>query len=312
MTSTKKFLAISGAMAMSVGIAQCGGNNNTTTMMDMATEKPDMESFVAPTITSVTPAISINNAPTSLTITGTGFRTGATVTVGGVVCANPAITATSVSCTLPAKAATCGAQAVVVTNSDNQTAQSANGFSFFTSMLTLNPASTPTVAVQTNPDRTVIGDFNGDGKPDIVTVNQTSDSISLSLGNGDGTFQAAMNTATKGMNSRDLTVGDVNGDGKLDVVVVSPSNTIISTFLGNGDGTLQAVKTAATPSGCNTVVLADVNGDNKLDVLIGDGSKADVYVMLGNGDGTYAAAKTNAVNGITGIFGLSVTDSKGN
>jgi hypothetical protein len=212
MKKIRSFLAIGGAMAMSFGIAQCG-NNNSTSPMDMGTTKhPDLESYPPPSITAVEPTVSFNNVLTTLTITGSGFRAGATVTAGGVACANPAITATSIVCTLPAKASACGAQSIVVTNIDNQSATNASGFSFLTSALTLSPATNPTVAVQTNPDRTVLADFNGDSKLDIVTVNQGSNSISVSLGNGDGSFAAAKNTATGGMNSRDLAVGDAKGN----------------------------------------------------------------------------------------------------
>src|SRR6516225_9992972 len=62
-----------------------------------------------------------------------------------------------------------------------------------------------------------IGDFNGDGKPDLVTANNGSYNLSVLLGNGHGTFQAAVNYAV-GQPPVFVTVGDFNGDGKLDLV----------------------------------------------------------------------------------------------
>src|SRR4029077_1762672 len=85
-----------------------------------------------------------------------------------------------------------------------------------------------------------VGDFNGDGKLDLVVVNNLSASVSVLLGKGDGTFQAAVNYGV-GLGIISVAVGDFNGDGKLDLVVggVVATNSNISVLLGNGDGTFQ-------------------------------------------------------------------------
>src|SRR5712691_4279164 len=79
------------------------------------------------------------------------------------------------------------------------------------------------------------GDFNGDGKPDLVVSNVDSNTVSVLLGNGDGTFLPAVSFPV-GPNPWYFAVGDFNGDGKLDLAVayygcsldcsVSPSNTV--------------------------------------------------------------------------------------
>src|ERR1700755_1203141 len=76
-------------------------------------------------------------------------------------------------------------------------------------------ASPSAYAVGHSPQSVVVGDFNGDGKQDLAVLNTTSNTVSLLLGNGDGSFQAAKNFNC-GNNPASLAVGDFNGDGKLD------------------------------------------------------------------------------------------------
>lgn len=145
-----------------------------------------------------------------------------------------------------------------------------------------------TYPVGTSPSVIVVGDFNGDGKPDIAVANSGSGNVSILLGNGDGTFQAAKNFATGG-SPNSIAVGDFNGDHKLDLVIgdsglqggTGPGSVVL--LLGNGDGTFQlAIQLSVKAS---IVLEADVNLDGKPD-LIADGS-----LLLGNGDGTFQSAQ---------------------
>ena len=130
------------------------------------------------------------------------------------------------------------------------------------------------------------GDFNGDGKLDLATSGSTGGS--LLLGNGDGTFQAALNVS--GANGSAITVRDYNGDHNLDIAVASSSNVNVS--FGNGDGTFQPPVSYLNVSfGTNTIGTVDLNHDGKPDLVVGNGDNT-INVLFNKGDGTFPTTRS--------------------
>jgi len=135
------------------------------------------------------------------------------------------------------------------------------------------------------------GDFNGDGKLDLVATKGKT--LSVFLGNGDGTFQPRIDSPFPGSGvGYDIVPGDFNGDGKLDLVTLDQYGNVYL-LLGKGDGTFKYPPVLVSSGenwlcgGTNApVVLAsDFNGDGKLDLLAcGAGA---LGIFIGNGDGTF-------------------------
>jgi hypothetical protein len=160
-----------------------------------------------------------------------------------------------------------------------------------------------------------VGDFNGDGKMDLVAVNNGSNDVSVFLGNGNGSFQSPVNFPTGGTSPTFVAVGDFNGDGNLDLVVFNSPTVLtgsLAVLLGKGDGTFQPAVVYAAGSGVESVAIGDFNGDGKLDLAFG--VQNALNVLLGNGDGTFQPAVTSALNvgaTSTGTVSLAVGDFNG-
>jgi hypothetical protein len=130
-----------------------------------------------------------------------------------------------------------------------------------------------------------VGDFNGDGIPDIVSTPHGG--IAISLGNGDGTFAAPLIPnvdSADGINA--FGVGDFNGDGFTDLLVDDEDKGKLTVLLGKGDGTFTVGQ--SMPFNTQSIAIADFNGDGKLDLALS--GSAQTSILLGNGDGTFTAA----------------------
>jgi VCBS repeat protein/FG-GAP repeat protein len=141
-----------------------------------------------------------------------------------------------------------------------------------------------------------VGDFNLDGKSDLAVANQGvsgfNHTVSLLLGNGDGTFQAHVDYQT-GTQPYSVAVADFNLDGKPDLAVASSESNAVSVLLGNGDGTFQPYVDYPASEFPISVAVGDFNRDGALDLVVVNGSCCigpdTVSVLLGNGDGTFQA-----------------------
>jgi FG-GAP-like repeat/Abnormal spindle-like microcephaly-assoc'd, ASPM-SPD-2-Hydin len=155
------------------------------------------------------------------------------------------------------------------------------------------------------------GDFNGDGKLDLLVTSTDYYGDSwipyIVLGNGDGTFHTGATLADDALSLTYPAVGDFNGDGKLDIALPITDyyeGVAVDVLMGNGDGTFTAP--VSYPATAFTAVAADMNGDGKLDIVT-DG----IQVLLNNGDGTFTTDANVSVDA-TGIYGgVAVGDFNG-
>jgi hypothetical protein len=156
--------------------------------------------------------------------------------------------------------------------------------------------SLPSIFIPDGPLAVALGDFNGDGILDLAATSSFNGTgtLSILLGNGDGTFQAPT-TYPVGFVANDILVGDVNGDGARDLVVFNRGDNnfqgSISLLYGNGDGTFQnAINYPPFPGyTISSVALGYVNGDGLLDLVVGNsagagGSASVVSVLVNQGN----------------------------
>jgi len=168
-------------------------------------------------------------------------------------------------------------------------------------------------ATDTNPQFLVAADFNGDGHLDLATANYGPDyspgTVSVFLGNGDGTFQP-QRSYPAGINPFGIMAGDFNHDGKIDLAVANNNGAWgVWILLGNGDGSFQSSMFYATGANPRQGVVADLNGDGNLDFVVANCIDNDISVFLGDSQGYFsgpmnflAGENIQAVNG--GDFNL--------
>jgi hypothetical protein len=163
------------------------------------------------------------------------------------------------------------------------------------------------------------GDFNGDGREDMVVLDYVPTGISktlLFLSSGDGIYDAPI-TLPQVSNPGNFAVGDFNHDGKLDFATIDPNSGWLDIYLGNGDGTFQALREirgfSAPAQQINAFVAADLNGDNKTDIVevIGSSGSSYIQVWISNGDGTFSAGQIITSNVLNNSFQAATGDFDG-
>jgi hypothetical protein len=131
-----------------------------------------------------------------------------------------------------------------------------------------------------------------DNNLDLAVSNRDSNSISILLGNGDGTFRPGQTLNTSpGNRPRGILTGNFHSsinDGIVDLAVLTTGR--VAVYLGNGDGTFQTAKSFPTVDTPIAFAAADLNGDHKLDLVMVSNVAGNLTVLLGNGNGTFQKA----------------------
>jgi len=153
-----------------------------------------------------------------------------------------------------------------------------------------------------------VGDFNGDGQPDVAVTNSGTNGVNVFLNNGGGLSAVSAIPAT-GTGPTSIAAADFNGDGKLDLAVANYGSNNVTILLGNGDGTFTAAASPATGTAPNSVAVADFNGDGVPDLAVANAGSSNVTILLGNGDGTFTAAAGPAAD--TGSTSVVLADFNG-
>jgi hypothetical protein len=175
---------------------------------------------------------------------------------------------------------------------------------------TFTQAANSPVTVGIAPISVAVGDFNRDGIPDLAVANQTSQTVTILLGNGNGTFTQAANSPATGGDPYSVAVGDFNEDGIPDLAVANMADGTVTILLGIGDGTFTQAANSPVAVGerPSSVTVGDFNEDGVPDLAIANSGAGTVTILLGNGDGKFTQAAKSPVTVGSAPFSVVVGD----
>lgn len=272
-----------------------GGGGNP----DFATgNNPDL-AIPSIALTMVSPALGPSTGGTTLTLTGTGFANGVTVSIGGFAATVNQITPTQLTVTLPAAPLTKGQVPVIVRNQNGTMVNRADLFAYYYGTVRFGTAIPITVG--SNPYSVAVGDLNNNNKQDLVVANYFDNTVGVLLGNGDGSF-GAMGVQTSGLRPRGVTLADFNKDGYLDAVAVNYSSQSISVFLNDKTGVLgprtDTMTASMTGLTTNPVALDAKVATNSTypDVVTANSASDDASLFLSKAGGGLNSAQSRVAS----------------
>lgn len=225
----------------------------------------------------------------TLTVNGTGFVSGSVVNWNGQPRTTTFVNGSQLTASIAAEDLAAASTATVTVFSPSPGGGTSNP-----ALFEITNAASPVAFARTDitanqlPSDIAVGDFNGDGFLDMAwTSDASSGSVTILLGNGDGTFRVSSPIST-GSFSTSVITADFNGDGKLDLAVVNAGSGNVSILIGNGDGSFQSPVPYAVGSEASIAAVGDFNRDENLDLAITDA--AGVAILIGNGDGSFRPA----------------------
>ena len=182
---------------------------------------------------------------------------------------------------------------LVVADSGEQTNGVGQGLTIFQSAGPDQFRLSATIAAGSAPFSVVSGDFTGSGVLDLAVANESTDSVSVLLNQGDGTFGPPIPYGV-GQGPVSLVAADF-GNGHVDLATANSNSDDIWVLLGNGDGTFQPQSRLGVGTSPSAIVSADFNGDGRGDLAVASAGSSDITVLLGRGDGTFQNQSTNPI-----------------
>jgi type II secretory pathway component GspD/PulD (secretin) len=159
-----------------------------------------------------------------------------------------------------------------------------------------------------DPASVVVATFRTSGHLDLATANAGSgaNTVSILLGNGDGTFSANTDIVV-GTTPVALTAADF-GNGHVDLAVANQGSNSVSILLGNGDGTFQARTDIPVGTQPSALVVGDFDKDGHLDLAVANQGSNSVSILFGNGNGTFQPAVNIPLTNGTGPASIATAD----
>jgi pimeloyl-ACP methyl ester carboxylesterase len=275
------------AISTSTITAAMNGVSQSSLLTIMPSTKPNPGNPVPFLAAPLAPVSHLpNGAAIPVTVDGSGFVSGAQILWNGSPLPTNFESQSQLQASVPATDTLTNGTALITVSNPGSSKLISNTFPMHLRYPTPAPSfNTSELTISGDALGVSTGDFNRDGRLDIVVAKDDGSGLSVFLGNGDGTFGAER--LLTGPTLLCTAVGDLNGDGKLDIVGVVFNGSAIATLLGNGDGTFTGGITTSVPNpGYNAyVALADFNRDGILDLVVT--TAKGVSVFLGVGDGTF-------------------------
>src|SRR5207245_1710110 len=134
------------------------------------------------------------------------------------------------------------------------------------------------------PFSVVVGDFNLDGRPDLATANESSNTVTILLGDGAGGFsQPSGSPVAAGSHPSSVAVGDFNRDGRPDLATANVRSDTVTILLGDGAGGFSQSfgSPFAVASFPNSVAVGDFDNDGRSDLATANTGSDDVTILLG-------------------------------
>ena len=265
-----------------------GVGDGGDTSGDMTGTAGDMTASLA--LTGASPAQGPTTGNIDVTLTGSGFLTGATVTIDGQAATVKSVSQSQIVVTLPARPGVKGLVTVVVTNPGGRAAMSGIIFGYYYGTITFDPAAK--ISVGGSPYNIAVSELENNLKVDLVATDNSSTGQLFTLsGNGDGTFLPVAKYPA-GTSAYGLKVVDLNADGFNDVVVTNFTNAAgVSLLTNSKTGTFPSRTPVVSGDLPLSVDVKDVNGDGILDMIVANsgGGSNNITLLTGKAGGTFNA-----------------------